>query len=293
MAATTVFNQLILSVARRLKDSRATADSSSDSGKRYTSAILSEYVNRSIRNLLLESFQKYGQKSFIELFPEYLTIGSDISLTNGVGARPVDCFMILDLAQKTTNLKFRRLEQNNVQDIVSGIDSIIIPSATKPVFYEEGSSFKTLGLTTTGTIVIPRYIKTHTDISPSVTTAGSVKVATSVSASTFVSSTRTLAVVTISPVFSSNDIGKIVVIVDDSGNVYFCKIESIVSGSSVVLADSGLPPGTFIAGEIASIYVSADTQNVTSDLALNAYWHGEVIDRAVNEANQDAKTFAQ
>lgn len=283
--ATTNFNSILLELARKLKDARTSAAASDDTGKRYTSTILSLYINRAVRDMLIEFLLKNGPKAFTETFPAYVKTGSGIVLSSGVGAKPSDCLTVIDL--RSSSAKFERIPQNIVSDVVAGVDGLISPSASMPVFYEEGANFYTLGITS-GT-VYPRYIVTPTDIVVSVVVPGSGKWRTAGGGS-FTVATNTLSGVTMSTPFASGDENKKIMFYDSLGaKVYFAYISSVVSGTSVVVYGDGLP-GTDITGDITSVLVA---DNDSSDLKLNAYWYGEVIDRAIKYANEDARSFAE
>jgi hypothetical protein len=284
------FNNNILEAAARMKDARTTAASSDDTNKRYTSAMWTRYQNRAIRDFLLEWFQKIGPDEFQNLFPEYIKTGSPLTLSSGSVATPADAFVVTELKNSAGTIKFWRIEQKTVQDVLLGIDGLIVPSATRPVFYEEAGNIKTLGITTGD--VIPRYIKTHQDIAVSVASAGTGKVKTGGSGA-FNASTRTLSGLVMSPVFASGDEGKWLMFIDTTGtvSVFMARIESVVSATSVILTDDyGLPASNIVAGQVGDVLV-ADIDNV--DLVLPEYWHGNIINRMVQFAMQDAKNFVQ
>lgn len=289
--ATTNFNNIVLAVARRVKSSRTDPTSSGDSSSnRYTSALLAEYVNRSIRRFLIEQFQKYGEKAFMEVFPDYvITAPNAISVTAGVGAKPSDCFTIVDLFQQTTLLKFFRLDQKDVRDIVSGLDKSIVPSSTAPAFYEEGSNFYTLGVTSGS--VFPRYIKTHQDITPTTGVAGNGNYCTDLTLTAFTVATRVISAATMHVSFASTDVGKKLILFDSTaGVVYDGVIDARLANDSVSITGADIPTGNIAAGHIGAVLVIDKDIN---DLTLNKYWHPQIVDMAVTEALADAKANVQ
>lgn len=163
--ATTKLNAIILAAARLLKTPRT--DPTADVNP-YTSALLTEYANRAIRDLLLDNFIKLGIDAFSEAFPEYMkTTGAALVLTSGKTSKPTDAFQVVNL-YNTVN--FLRLEQKDVVEVKLGVHPIIIPSAVMPVFYQEGEDIYTLGLTTGS--VYARYIEVPADATPVTGTGG-------------------------------------------------------------------------------------------------------------------------
>lgn len=292
--ATTLFNSNIIEFASRMKDARTSAaiagDTSANGGPtRYTSAQCARYENRSIRDLLLEWFQKLGPDHFEELFPEYVKTGSAITLVAGVVAKPVDAFIVLDLKKSDGTVKFRRLEQKLVQDVIMNTDGLIVPSPTSPVFYEENGNIVALGITSGN--VIPRYIVTHQDIAVSTVSAGNGKIKTG-GGTLYTQATQTIGICTMNVPFAAGDENKRIMFVDTSAGtvVYYARIASVISATSVSIYGDGLPPGDLFAATIPTVIVA---DNDITDLTLNQYWFGEVIERMIKFAMEDAKNFVK
>jgi len=283
--ATTNTNNLILAIARRLKDARISADPSDDAGKRFSSKLLTEYLNKAIRDFLVDKFITFGEKGFMEMFPEYVKTGTSITLTNGVVPKPYDAFTVVDLRQG--NIKFRKIRQDAVNDVILGIDPLIIPSSNSPVFYEENGNIYTLGITSGS--VIPRYIKTHTDLVVSTASSGNGKYSTSPNSISYDVSTSTISGATMNTPFSSSDVNKRIMFNTNSA-VYTGVISSYISSISVTISGDNLPSQNINAGGILSLLVA---DNDINDITINPYWYGEIIERAVVLANEDVRFFNQ
>ena len=278
--ATTKLNTVILATARRLKAPRTLA---TDDAGSYTSLLLTEYVNRSIKDLLLDKYIQFGDKAFRELFPEYVKTSGSLTLTSGVTAKPSDCFVVTDLVDSTGLISFKKLSQDEVDDVRRSQNKIIVPSSTRPVFYEEAGNIYTLGITS-GT-VIARYIQSPSDLTPITTSATNGNWYTG-SDGAWTASTRLLAG-TMNSSFASTDINK-KILFRTATIVYSGTIESFVSTTSVIVRGDGLPTGNIVAGSVVAIMVS-DVEIDSSDLKINLYWLAEIIDRAVAYGLKDAK----
>ena len=271
--ATTKFNLIITDTAQILKATRANA--TLDAGS-YTSAMLARYANRAIREFLIEKLVTLTPFQFAEAYPEYVKESGALTLAGGVVAKPTDAIYILDVRQTTT--RFSRIQQKDVESIITGINRIMVPSATKPFFWEDGGNINTLGVTSGN--ITARYIVVHQDISP---ITGSTSSGTSNSGSgTWVSSTRTLTCA-MDRSFSSNDINKLIAFGGTTVG-YIGIIESVTNGTTVVLRGDGLP-GNFSPSKV----LLSDTTPDSNDLKLNEYWHPEIVQRCVGMALADAK----
>lgn len=277
--ATTKFNAIILAAARRLKTPRAAATTDVEP---YTSAILTEYANRAVRDMLTEHLKGMGEARFAEFFPEYVKESGALALSTGVTAKPSDALLVLDVVNDTKTLKFYKLAQPSVQSVRAGIDKLIVPSATRPVFFEENALIQTLGVTTGN--IIARYIQTHQDISPIITAAGNGNFNTA--AGSWTASSRTLAA-TMNAAFVAGDMNKRIMF-RSATVVYAGWIERQVTAGSVVVRGDGLPTANITAGNVIDVMVS-DLDPDASDLKLNAAWHGAIIDRMVALAMADAR----
>jgi hypothetical protein len=271
--ATVKFNNIILEVFQRLKDpiANATLD-----GTTYSNKIVRDHCNRAIRDFLIAQITGFGERGFSEAYPEYVKTGSALTLVAGTIAKPTDCFTILDLYAGA--VLFTKLEQYQVAGIVNGSDPVIIPSATSPVFWEEGSNIYTLGITSGN--VIPRYIITHQDITPTInsSTAGNWG-----STGTFTAATNTL-VATMNSSFASVDVNK-KIFFRSTTTTYAGYIQSYTNATTVVLGGNNLP-----SSDIATVQIIvSDASPDSTDLLLNPYWYGEVVERTYMYSVKDSK----
>src|SRR5208283_6110766 len=120
--ATTFFNNNILNFFAKMQDSRTDPSAAGDTGHRYTSAMATLYQNNSVRALLLDKFQKYGDEAFETIFSDYIKTGSQLTLASGIVASPLDSFIVLELKDSSGTVKFRKLEQKLVQDVIMNTD---------------------------------------------------------------------------------------------------------------------------------------------------------------------------
>jgi hypothetical protein len=284
--ATVKFNTILIDVAQRLKSPRAYATDNVDvngNTSTYSSSMLAKHINRAIRDLLLDKYNTLGEIGFAEMFPEYIKTSGALTLAAGLAAKPVDAFIVTGLRLSDDTVKFDRIKPVMVEDIKTSREKQIIPSATRPVFWDEHGSINTLGLLSGS--VIMRYIITHEDIVPVSSVATTGKWNTS-NDGAFTFATRLLAG-TMSTVFSALDVNKRVMF-RTSANTYAGRIESYVSASSVVVIGDNLPSGNIVAGNVLQIIVS-DVEPDSSDLKINNNFFAEIINRAVQYALADAK----
>lgn len=285
--ATTILNNLILQASRKVQEYRTSAASTDDTGRRWLSSNWTDYTNRAIRDFLKEKFIQYGPKAFGELFPDYMKQSGSLTVVSGSVVKPSDSFIVTDLWMADNSATFFRIPQDLVAGVVGGFDRSIVPSTSNPCFYEEGGYIKTLGLTSGS--VYARYIKSHADLAVITTANGNGKYATAFTTAYYVASTGVLFVTTMSSSFASGDENKQVVFQDNSGVVYSGHIASVVNGTTVSLyeasRDDGLPAANITAGNITSA-IMGDTHN--TDVLLNSFWFGEILDKIVAYAQQDA-----
>jgi hypothetical protein len=283
--ATTKFNSILMDVATRLKSPRAYATYDVDlngNASVYTSALLTKHINRAIRDLLKEKYESMGDAVFMESFPEYVRTSGVLTLAAGVVAKPVDAFMVVGMSVSTYAVKFDHVKQTIVDDIRTGREKQIVPSATRPVFWDESGVINSLGLLA-GNVVM-KYIVTHQDIVP-VISSGTGNWLTG-SDGAWTAATRLLAG-TMHASFATTDVNKRVMF-RNSTNTYEGRIESRGSNTTVVLIGDNLPAGNITTGSVLAIMVS-DTDSDSSDLKINSNYHAEIINKAVEYALMDAK----
>jgi hypothetical protein len=273
--ATVKFNSIVTELFTRLKDPIAVANLS---GAVYSNTLVCYHLNRAIRDFLIEKIVAL-KKDFPEVFPEYVKIGSQITLTSGSVAKPSDCFTVLDL--NIGGVKFTKVDQFRVNDIINGFEPVIIPSASMPIFWEEGSNIKTYGLTSGN--VIPRYIVLHNDISPIVSTLGNWNTASG----SYTTATRVLAATMYYSLGAAN-INNPVMFRSDTAS-YQGIVASSPSAGSVVLRGDGLP-----ASDVATVLqiLMSTTIPDSSDLYLSSYWYGEIVERAIQYILQDTQSIS-
>lgn len=282
--ATTRFNANILEAARRLKDQRTSAGTSEDSSKRYKSAVLSAYQNRAVRDIIRETYEALGE-AFGDVIPEQVKTSGTLSLTAGVVAKPSDAWYALDLVKSDRTVKFWKLPHRQVEDVLTGSDGLIVPSATRPVFWEEGQNVKTNGLTSGN--VIMKYVRAHQDISVITSATGNGTIYTTANDLTWTAATKTLTVALQAGLLTSADVNKLLMF-RTSGIVYVGRIESVSGDLDVVLFGDGLPAGNIAVPNIIEFVVS-DLQPDGNDLTLNAEFDGEIVDRMIEFGLKDAQ----
>jgi hypothetical protein len=275
IVSTLIFNSVLRAVARRLKAERTLA---TDDAGAYTSVLLTEYVNRAIKDLLIDKYLQLGDDRFRTLFPEYVKTSGALTLSGGVVAKPNDAFVITNLST-SGGIEFKKLKQSQVEDVRRGTEMIIVPSASRPVFWEEAGNIYTLGVTSGD--VVARYIQTPADITPSTVSAGNGNFNTATGA--YTSATRTL-VVSMNANFTASDINK-TIIFRSATVTYLATIESCSAVNTVVLrAGNGLP-----AGDVATVAQVMVSDLQSEDLKINPYFHADIINRAVAYGLMDAQ----
>lgn len=297
IVATSNFNSIILASARKLKDERTYPTSAGDTGKVFTAAVLAEYTNRAVRDFLTAQFikltealgQAAAKEEFARRFPEYIATSGSLTLSSGSVAKPTDCWFVLDLSKSDLSLKFEPLEPDEIGSVLVSDAGLDNASATHPKFYEQGTTIKTLGVTSGD--VIARYIRFQTDITSVTGTAGNGHIFTDAAYVTWTAATRLLSFnIAGSPSgYTASDIGKVVSF--RTATVAYVGIIEAVNSSAdpitVTLRGDGIPSGNIAAPDIIDI-ICADVGPVDSDLKLNANWYGEIIERvvAMGEADQ-------
>jgi hypothetical protein len=274
--ATVKFNSIVTELFQRLKDPITQANAN---GSIYTNALVCYHLNRSIRDFLIEKIVTL-KKDFPEVFPEYIKIGSQIALTSGSVPKPSDCFTVLDL-NVPSGVKFTKVDQFRVNDIINGFEPVIIPSASNPIFWEEGANIKTYGLTSGN--VIPRYIVLHNDISPLVSVLGNWNTVSG----TYTAATQTLAA-TMYYALSAANINNPVMFRSATAS-YQGIVASAPSAGSVILRGDGLP--TTDIATVVQILMSTTIPD-SSDLYLSPYWYGEIVERAIQYILQDTQSIS-
>ena len=285
--ATTKKNSIILVAARRLKDARTSAGSSSDTGAVYTSAILSDYCDRAVREFLKEKLLTLGKEEFARQFPEYIKTSTTLTLAAGSVAKPSDCWFVLDLHKTDLSVKFEPLEPDEVGSVLTSDAGLDNASATHPKFYEEGSNIKTLGVTTGD--VYARYIRTQPDITILTAAAGNGTIYTTSANLIWTAATNLLTIAAIS-ILDSDDINRLIMF-RTATIVYVGRITAVseTGGTTtlVTITGDGLPAGNLTAPNIVEFVVS-DLWPEDTDLDLNDNHFGEIIDQMVQFAEEDA-----
>lgn len=279
--ATTRFNSLILESARRLKDERTDPSSGGDTGRKYNSALLTQYANRAIRDFLVETYKQIGEDLFVGLFPELVRESGALSLTSGVVAKPTDAWFVFDLIKSDDTVRFEKIPQEKIFSIRAGKAGLYNASATHPKFFEEEGNIKTLGVTTGD--VKARYIKTHQDIAVNINTTPGGNYLSS-GTPTYTAATKTLAGGTMAAVYAATDEGKFITFKSSDNDIWIAKIKTFVSTTWVILEGDGLPAAD---KSVTQVHIPPFT-NGTDDLILNQNWYGEIIARMVAMGLQDA-----
>lgn len=276
--ATTQLNNLILRLARRLQDARSSASSSSDSGARFTSAMLTDYVNKGMKAFIQQMLEKLGASGFQIALPEFVKQSAILTLSSaGIVAKPTDAFMVLDLRKSDNSLKYQRLEPARVASILISGDPMVLPSATHPIFWEENGFINVLPAASA--IVYARYIKIPTELAVGLTatTSGNWNASGTM---TFTLATMQLEVTNPYGVFSADDIGKRIFL-RDAGKVYTGTISGFISTTKVTLAGDDLPTG------VTTTIVQVMVSDYLPDMEASTIWHPIIEDFAFRIAQGD------
>jgi hypothetical protein len=281
--STTRAKSLIVNVARKLKDLRATAGADSDTGRRYTSAVLTNYLNRAIRDLI-RSVYDADRTGFGAMLPEY--VGTTTTFTiSGLVAKQPEQWHFLELTTSDGLISFYPL-LSDVMKVIGLQDRLIRPSYSRPVFWEEAGCLFVYPTTKNGTdpwSVKGRYVKAHQNITvdTSPTDAGNWSTGTG----GYTAATKTL-VITMATNFASTDVNKRIFF-RSATNVYAGMIDTKVANNTVTLRGDGLPAGDVASPGVIDAIVSSLSAD-TNDLPLNTEWDGELEDRMFKLALTDS-----
>jgi hypothetical protein len=289
--ATTRFNSNILAAARRLKDERSSASPTDDTGHVFSSALLSEYENRSVRDVLKKVYDDLGEKAFGNVFPEYMLTSGALNLSAGALVKPADCWHVVDLVKSDLSVKFHKLKSSEIEDVRAAQNGVIVPSATRPVFWEEAASIYTLGLV--NATVIARYIKTHPDLVVSTDAVGNGKIHTTAADLDWHASTKVLEVAGTTTFVIDADVGKMIIF-RTAAVVYVGRIASVsapTTATEITVSGDALPAGNIHPSDIIEVLVS-DLWPDGTDLLLNPNWYGAIIDSMVAFGLEDLKAHS-
>jgi len=294
--ATTLFNLNILAAARKRLDKRSSAGPGDDTGHVYSSGLWSEYQNRAVRDILKLLYDSVGEKDFGNIIPEYMVTSGSLSLVGGVFAKPADCWHVVDLVKSDLSVKFHKLKSSEVEDVRAGQNGVIVPTATRPVFWEEGPNIYTLGLTSA--TVIARYIKTHQDIVVSVAPIDAGHKYLTAANIEYVAATKTLRITDTLPAggWVAADANRDLVFYTAS-QVYKGRIVSVTLDSGpdhidIVITGDGIPATNISASNILAVVTPAISGSDDADLKLNGNFFGDLIDRMAAFALEDSKNQA-
>ncbi len=285
--ATTRFNSIIVAAARSLQAERTTAGPSGDSAANgFTSAVLSDYANRAVRDFIRDTFAQL-KENFGNLIPEYVKRAT-LTLVAGVAALPSSAWLVLDVQTSDHATKFTKLESKEVDDVMAGQDGMMDPSASQPVFWQEGLNLYTLGVTTGNVIV--RYIMKHEDITVVTASTGNGTIYTTAANLTWTAATKILTVAGQLHMFGGADETNKIIIFRTAAIVYIGRIVSyritIGSDCEITLSGDGLPGGDIAAPNIIEFVVSDFSPDV-NDILLNDQHFGDIITRMLAMAHVD------
>jgi hypothetical protein len=287
--ATTNLNTLIRAAARKLKDERTSPASSDDTGHVYSSALLTEYANRAVRDFLRDSFKALGKDRFAELFPEYIKQSGVLTLASGLAAKPSDAFLVIDLFVSDLSLKFDPLGESKVAQVQVSDAGLDNASATHPKFWDEDGSIKTLGVTSGS--VIARYISIHPDLSVITTATSAGTVYTTAANLSYTAATKLLIIDGELHIFDTNIPTNQVIQLWTSTTVYTGRVSSyhitIGGDAEVYLDGENLPASDIVPSNLLGIAISGSGPN-PNDIKLKEYWHGEILERMVQMGEADA-----
>lgn len=282
MSATVRFNANILAVARRLQDTRTYPTSAGDSERRYAAAILAEYQNKAIKDIIADMYNKVGPM-FPMVLPECVKVSGTISLASGVGSFPSDAWRFLEVATSDFSVYMHEL-LDDVIAVKSGRHGTIVPSATEPVWYQEGR--KLYILPTSIASVAGRYIISPTDILALTSVSGGLY---NLANGAYTYATKTL-VVTMNSAFTVDDVGRTVTMkIDSTGYVHIGRIGAFTNGTTVVLEGINLPGTDVTVNQVHAPDTNADA----TDVILSSVWDPEIQDRMAMYALADAKNINQ
>ena len=278
--ATTTLNTLILQASRMVQEARTNAGVGGDTGMRYTSANWADYVNKALRDFLADKVVTLGVEKFALMFSEYVKTSGVLTVASGVVAKPSDALWVMAVAKSDYTLWYDRVAEEDVVSVQTGRNAMIVPSASRPVFWESDGNINTLGLTS-GSIVC-RYIVSPSALSVITSAAGSGKKNTA--NGQYTAATRLLQA-TMNSGFASGDENRTVMFWDNAASkVYFGQIASVKDADEVYLTGDGLPAANIAAGSVTIVLME---QLRDPDVKLLPLWHGELLQRIVKYAMSD------
>ncbi|GEM_PF-6769254 len=279
--ATTRFNNNILLAARRLQDVRTDPSPTGDSGRRHKSALLQDYQNRAIREIIFDAYKSLG-RGFGSMIPEYVRTSGILTVSGAQATRPADSWIVTELIDSAKTLKFVPISDDEVFDVTVGKRTLIVPSNSRPCFYQEGDKVVILPSSTSITGVIARYIRVHQDIvvNTSLSTDGNYLLT---APAAWTAATRQLTATMGFP-FAIADINKLIMF-KNAGIVYSGRIEAWISAVIVTVIGDGLPTGNLAAVDTVLV---GDNSPDASDLILKATWDSVIVDKMVQYATLDA-----
>jgi hypothetical protein len=288
--ATTRFNANILAAARRLNDPRTDASSVGDTGKRYTSALLTDYQNRVVLEIVQQSIKEFESSPglVLVLFPEYAKQSGVLTLVSNAVAKPSDAIAITELMKSDGTIYFTPIKQDEVQAIITGADGLNVPSATHPVYWEENGQIKTLPSAVAAWTVIARYIQAPDELAVIVGTASVGKWSTSTGGWT--AATRRLVMAAMSTNFAATDVGKRLMIRSATAT-YEGIMSAYVGVLTVELIGDALPTGDIASPGVIQALMT-DVGSV-SDLKINRIWDPIIVDKMVEMGLQDAGKWSK
>jgi len=286
--ATTRFNNLILKLSRLVKEARTDPSTAGDTAKqRFKSALLVDYVNRAMKVFVQEMLQALGPNKFSETFPEMVKTSTTLTLSGGSVTLPTDAWIVTDLDKSDYSLRFFSLRQEEVQMVRGGAHKLIVPSATKPVFWQEQDKLYTLGLTSGD--VKARYIVSPQDIAIIMTASGAGTQYQTSANLTWTAATKLLTV--------NADIDAAATWVNKvctfrtATNVYIGRITAAAQAlapdiATITLDGPALPAGDIGAGLILDLMIPDDLPDQT-DLILDPVHDDAILSRAYQLALND------
>lgn len=281
--ASTRFNNNILVAARRLQQNRSVAGPGGDTGNRYTSARLSDYQNRAIRDLIKAKYDA-APEVFPLRYPQMMKT-SDPFTINALTriAIPSDVWLVTELW--LGSLKFKKVPDHRIGDVLSGVDRLIVPSVNEPAFFTENGYMYFLPDTGLTGEVKYRFVKEHADIAVNTAASGVGNKNTANGAFTVATKQLTAAM---SIAFADSDVGKKIIFATVNGigtltGVYESLIFAKVSATEVTIGGDYLPT----ANEIVSTVLVSDYTPELSDIQISKYDDGAIIDLMVGLATTD------
>jgi len=150
MAYSTRFAANIITAARRLHDNRTVAEASGDGVLRYSSDLLRQYQNTAQKDIVRDLYQKYGDK-VSSIIPEMVIESGNITLTTGLGTLPAGTWIVLETSSSDWATYYTKIDANPLK-VRAGRDSLLTPSAGKPLFYQIGLTIQILPTSVAGPV---------------------------------------------------------------------------------------------------------------------------------------------